>query len=153
MRGTRWYEHAHPQILSSTSGRSCNHFSCIKMKRFTITVFKIIKQREQSLKITFHHRRFQNTLRQGKFPWTFTGWLPGGCFIIRRRRTRTKQVQRTHRSPGHAAPTRGGRARFLAGNLNDRGSSLLDNVEPEDFTTNLLLRFTSLARASSCVEV
>jgi hypothetical protein len=98
------------------------------MKGPNVTYFKTIKRESKALKITF-----RSTLRQGKFPSTFTGWLPESCFIIRCRLARTKQVQCTRQSPGHATPTSGGRVHFLAGNPNNRGNSLLGNAESRGF--------------------
>jgi hypothetical protein len=153
MRGTRWYEHPHPQILSSTSGWSCNYFSCIKMKRFTVTVFKTIKQREQSLKITFHHRRFWNILRQGKFPRTFTGRLQGGG-VSSLDADKPEPNMSSARVKARVAllPPAEVEHIFLPAMLTIAAVAFSAMLGSEDFTTNLLLCFMGLARASPSTD-
>jgi hypothetical protein len=67
-----------PKSLTTLACGAATVVAVQKMKRFIIIVFKTMKQREQSLEITFRHRRFQNTLGM------FVRRLLEGHFVIRR---------------------------------------------------------------------
>jgi hypothetical protein len=123
------------------------------MKRFTVTIFKTTKQREQSHEITPHHRRFWNTIRQGKFPRTFAGRLPGVVSSLDAEEPEPNKSSTHVEARITLLPHVEAEYVFLPAILTVVAVAFLATLRLEDFTTNLLLCFMSLARASSSVEV
>jgi hypothetical protein len=145
-----------PQDLSSSSsGWNYHRFTCIKMKMFSITVFKIRAQRVESLKITFCHGGFKNILRKGRFPGAFPGWLQGGGGVSSSEADEPESNKFSARVEARVMPLPPTVVEdvFLPAILTPAREVFLARLSLEDCATNLLLCFKGLARASSCVEV